>query len=188
MKYKNSNKTGTPMSLYKKLFCILCVCVSSQSIAEKNIQFVYDENLGAYISAPPGWVYYPANSNDNKLGILALYRIKDKSINDSQIAIQMIPQKFSAHMLEKEIQNDKKRNLNGGGKFLGTESIYTKTNVLSLINQWSYPTNNNFIGIVPSDNGCLLVGGYSMKKSLDRETRVAVEYIMKNAKFINVVR
>jgi hypothetical protein len=176
------------MNAIKQLICLACIFFTSQSIAEQSIQFVYEGNLGAYISAPPGWVHYPANSNDDRLGILTLYRIKNKSINDAQIAIQMIPQKSSKNMLENEIKNDKKRNLNAGGKFLGTEPIGIKNNGSASINLWSYPTNNNFIGIATSENGSLIVGGYSMKKDLDKETKIAVEHIIKNAKFVNVIR
>jgi hypothetical protein len=155
--------------------------------ADKSAQMVYAEKFGAYISAPPGWIYVPANANDEKLGILALYKIKNKSINDSQIIIQMIPKIDPRNNLEIQIKNDKDRNLQGGGKFLRTEFIKTNSDISSCINAWTYPTNNNFIGIVPTEMGTLIVGGYSMKKNLDNETKIAVEQIIKDVKFLKIM-
>lgn len=148
-------------------------------------QIINAGNFSALISAPPGWVYFPGDEIDGKMGVLALYKLENKSRNEAQILIQVIPLKYTKNMLEVQIQEDKKRNLNSGGKFKGTKFLITSSNIQSAIDLWSYPTNSNSIGIVPSDEGVLIVGGYSMNKNLDKKTNDAVLNIIKNVKFIN---
>jgi hypothetical protein len=177
------------MRLFSKITLLILFSVadinSATATTKQAGQIIYAGNFSALISAPPGWVNFPSDADADKMGVLALYKLENKSINEAQILIQVIPMRNIKNMLEIQIQEDKKRNLKDGAKLNGTKFLKTSSGIQSAINFWAYPTNNNSIGIVPSDEGVLIVGGYSMKKEFDKKTQDAVQLIMKNVKFIN---
>ena len=176
------------IKLFSKILLIFFSVANINSTAattKQTVQTIYAGSFSALISTPPGWVYFSGDADDEKMGVLALYKLGNKSRNEAQILVQAIPLKYTKNMLEIQIQDDKKRNLNSSGNFNGTKFFKTRSGIQAAIDSWTYPTNNNFIGIVPSDEGVLIVGGYSMNKDFDKQTQDAVQLIMKNAKFMN---
>lgn len=164
----------------------LSVIATISPAAAQAVQMVYVGNVAALISTPPGWTYVPAEPYD-KDGILAFYKINKMSLNDAQIVVQMRPQKSKKNELDIQIGIDKKVNGTSGGKFVESQFLTTNAGVSASINLWSYPTNNNFIGIVPSEKSLVIIGGFSMHKKFDKNTRKAVEHIVKNIKFMDKI-
>ena len=128
------------------LIILVAITYIGSVSAQQMSQLVYEGNLGAVISAPPGWTYHPASVEDDKKGVLAAYMPINNSIKDTVIIISIFPSKKD--IFTSEIENDKKFNLKNGAKFIGTEFQELSNHKKFAINTWQYQTNKNFIGLI----------------------------------------